>query len=86
MKEDGQDMKTANREKAKKLKAQIMQNYKNMISTYNTSDHLTQNKTESIDDVENEVCSICSTYKKNELKVVMIMMDLTQLTKMKLSE
>ena len=46
-----------------------MQNYKSMISTYNASEHLEQNKIELIDDIENEVCLICSTSKKNEISI-----------------
>ena len=62
--EGKQDMKSMNREKAKKLKEQILNNYKTMISSYNALD---QKGGDSIDEVEKEVCSICSTYKKNEI-------------------
>ncbi|KAK8880615.1 hypothetical protein M9Y10_003297 [Tritrichomonas musculus] len=65
IKDEGkQDMKSVNRERAKKLKADIMKNYKDMISSYNTLD---QKGADSIDDTEKEVCSICSTYKEDEI-------------------
>ena len=66
------DIKAENCKKANKLKADIMNHYKDMIANYN------QRGSDSIDaissvsnsapfGVDKEVCSICSTYKKDEV-------------------
>ena len=66
------DIKAENRKKTNKLKADIMNHYKDMIANYN------QRGSDSIDaissvsnsapfGVDKEVCSICSTYKKDQV-------------------
>ena len=61
------DIKEKNRQRANKLKADIMNHYKNAIS-----DFIQQKGSDSIEDSTNynadrEVCSICSTYKEKEV-------------------
>ena len=75
-----QDTKADKHKIAAKLKQDIMNHYKNLISNYNASDHLQQKGGDSLDEISSvsnsmpfnsdenkDVCSICSTYKKNEI-------------------
>ena len=70
-----EDINTIKHNKAKKLKEEIMSQYKSMLANYNISNQRESDSIDGIGSISNsitiagdtEVCSICSTHKKDEI-------------------